>query len=231
MKLAAYVRVSTLEQVEHGAGLDIQHTAITRWAKANGHRIVASVADEGVSGTKGASERPGLADALGMLFDRKVDGLVIRDLGRLARDLTTQEAILAEVWRRPDAHVFTVHGEVLRDDPDDPMRTTIRQIVGAFAELDRKLVVKRMRDGRAAKAARGLHATGSYPYGLTKNGVDPAEQKALARMRALAAAGESTRSIAATLTAENHPTRRGGGRWTSPVVARILSRANAERVA
>lgn len=44
-------------------------------------------------------------------------------------------------------------------------------------------------------------------------------------MKALAAQGESTREIARVLTAEGHPTKRGG-RWTSPIVARILKRAN-----
>jgi DNA invertase Pin-like site-specific DNA recombinase len=52
-----------------------------------------------------------------------------------------------------------------QDDPDDPMRTAIRQIQGVFVELDRKTVVKRLRDGRRAKAAEGKHAVGTYVYG------------------------------------------------------------------
>ena len=44
-------------------------------------------------------------------------------------------------------------------------------------------------------------------------------------MKEMAAAGTSTREIARVLTAEGHPTKRGG-RWTIPVVARILKRAN-----
>jgi len=230
MRLVAYVRVSSREQVEHGQGLDIQRAAIRRWAKANGHRIVAWTADAGVSGAKVAHDRPGLTDALQALRDRSAAGLVVRDLDRLAREVTVQEAVLAEAWQRLDARVFTVYGEVQRDDPDDPMRTAMRQMAGVFAGLDRRMVVKRLRDGRAAKAASGGHSTGSYPYGWNQAGPVKAEQRALTRMLDLQAAGESTRSIAATLTAEAHPTKRGG-RWSSPVVARILSRINQKAVA
>jgi hypothetical protein len=33
---------------------------------------------------------------------------------------------------------------VLQDDSNDPMRTALRQVVGVFAELDRRMVVKRL---------------------------------------------------------------------------------------
>ncbi len=33
-------------------------------------------------------------------------------------------------------------GEIHEDDPDDPIRTAIRQVMGTFAELDRKTLAK-----------------------------------------------------------------------------------------
>ena len=73
------------------------------------------------------------------------------------------------------------------------MRTAMRQMRGVFHELDRRLIAKRLRDGRNAKAAKGGHATGSPPYGwqVDKPNADnprgalvpqTAEQAALARM-------------------------------------------------
>ena len=41
-----------------------------------------------------------------------------------------------------------------QDDPRDPMRMAIRQVVCVFAQLD-ALTVKRLRDGRRAKAGGG----------------------------------------------------------------------------
>jgi DNA invertase Pin-like site-specific DNA recombinase len=226
MKVVAYVCVSTLEQSQKGYGLDIQRAAIRSWAKAAGHQVVSVFTDAGVSGALAADERPGLTEALTALRMHKAAGLVIRDLDRLARSVTVQEAVLLEVWRREGASVFTVYGEVLRDDSDDPMRTAMRQVAGVFAELDRRLIVKRLRDGRKAKTKAGGHANGRYPYGEGPLGPIPAEQAALTTMIALRDDGASTYTIAAALTAGGHPTKRGG-RWSSASVSRILNRAKA----
>ncbi|GAC69928.1 recombinase family protein [Gordonia soli] len=236
MKLVAYLRVSTIEQAKHGYGLDTQRAAIKAAAKAGGHRIVAWTVDEGKSGALKAEDRPGLTEALDLIRDGKAAGLVVRDLDRLARAVTVQEAVLAEVWKRPNAEVFTSTGVVLRDDPDDPMRTAMREMVAVFAGLERRMTAKRLRDGRRQKAANGGHATGGVPYGWRTERKSPtnphgrlvpvpAEQRALALMQSLAAQGVGTREIARVLTAEGHPTKRGGV-WCSGTVARILKRAN-----
>ena len=225
MKVVAYLRVSSAD-VENGQHLDQQRTAINRWAKANGHKIVQWCVDDGIAGTKGADERPGLADALTALRTHKVSALVVRELNRLARDVMVQELVLAEAWRDKGVRVFTVTDEVPRNNPDDPMSQGYREMAGVFAGIERRLIVKRLRDGRKAKADRGGHATGAYPYGQGPLGPIEAEQAALARMFALRDGGASTYTVAATLTREGHPTKRGG-RWSSASVSRILSRAKA----
>lgn len=240
MKLVAYLRVSTIEQAAHGFGLDSQRAAIRAAAKALGSRVVAWCADEGLSGALGVDARPGLAEALAMIDNGDADGLIVRDLDRLAREITVQEAVIGHVWLLDHAAVFTSvpPQEVPRDDPDDPMRTAMRKMAGVFGELERMLVAKRLRDGRRAKAAAGGHATGSTPYGWRsgKRGADnpngalvpiPAEQAALRRMIDMRESGSSTREIAATLTAEDHPTKRGGA-WSSATVSRILNRHTVE---
>lgn len=226
-RLVGYLRVSTIEQALHGYGLASQRADIKAAAARMGARIVKWATDEGLSGALDATDRPALAEALTWLHDGRADGIITRDLDRLAREVTVQEAILAEVWNRCGATAFTATGEVERDDPDDPMRTAMRQMAGVFSGLERRLIAKRLRDGRKAKAAAGGHAVGRAGYGWRSVGgalVEvAAEQRGLARIKELAAGGASTREIAAALAAEGHPTQRGG-RWTSPVVARILSR-------
>ena len=135
---------------------------------------------------------------------------------------------MGEVWRSGAEILSTASGEQnLRDDPDDPSRKLIRRLLGAVSEWEREMLVLRMKRGRRRKHERGGYAYGSPPYGYTaEHGVlaqHPAEQKALRRMADLREGGCSTREIAAALAAEGHPTKRGG-RWTSPVVARILAR-------
>ncbi|MGU3497632.1 recombinase family protein [Mycobacterium sp. C31M] len=235
-KLVAYLRVSTIEQAEHGFGLDSQRKAIRDAAKSLGARVVSWCADEGKSGALDATDRPGLTEALTLLRTGAADGLIVRDLDRLARAVTVQEALLAEVWCNEGTAVFTASPatEVARDDPDDPMRTAMREMAGVFAGLERRLIAKRLRDGRRAKAAAGGHAIGATPYGWSsgKRSADnpsgalvpvPEEQAALLRMKSLAEQGKSTRQIAAALTDEGHPTKRGGA-WSGATVARILAR-------
>lgn len=221
-----YLRVSTAAQVE-GFGLDAQERAGRAYAKAHGLHIREVFRDEGLSGRLTAQERPGLLAALDILATPEVDALIVARLDRIARSLTVQEAVLWQVWKHDRAVHAADTGPVLRDDPDDPMRTAMRQMTGVFAELDRNMIVKRMRDGRAAKAARGGRAVGRPPYGYraVSGGLEPVpeQQAALALMRDLAAAGQPHRVIAARLAAAGHPTQRGG-HWSPPVVSRILSR-------
>jgi DNA invertase Pin-like site-specific DNA recombinase len=145
--------------------------------------------------------------------------------------LIVQEAALAIAWQA-GCRVFAADtGEVLRDDPDDPMRAALRQVVGVFAELDRRMVVKWLRDGRSAKAGTGRKVTGSYPYGYVGVGKgrdrDAAprtdEQRAVARIVELRQAGESYRAIAATLDAEGHQPRRAAS-WSAMAVRAVAQR-------
>jgi DNA invertase Pin-like site-specific DNA recombinase len=232
MRLVGYIRVSGAGQVVDGYGLDVQERDIRAWARANGHRLVANHPDEGVTGARDAVDRPGLAEALLAISEGDADGLLIPKLDRLARALTVQEATLAVVWRA-GGHVFSADsGEVMRDDPDDPMRTALRQVVGVFAELDRRMVVKRLRDGRKAKAAAGRKAVGAYAYGQRGHGKgrqrdaapDPAEQQAVQRIRALRDTGESYRSIAAVLDAEGLKPRRAE-KWNAMTVRAVAQRS------
>lgn len=50
-------------------------------------------------------------------------------------------------------------------NPDDPMRTAVRQMQGVLAQLDRAMIVKKLRDARRNKIRRGMHANGPAPYG------------------------------------------------------------------
>lgn len=231
MRLVAYLRISSNGQLD-GYGLDNQRRDIQTWAKRHGHEIVDECQDV-VTGKADTIDRAGLLRAMQLIRrPPEAEGIVAGRLDRLARQLTTQEAILALVWRE-GGRVFTADsGEVLQDDPDDPMRTAIRQVQGVFAELDRKTVVKRLRDGRRAKAAEGKHATGAYPFGYRGVGKGRArdagpradEQATIARIIELRAAGHSYRAVAAMLDAEGAPPRRAAS-WSAASVRNVATRA------
>jgi DNA invertase Pin-like site-specific DNA recombinase len=225
MRLIAYLRVSTDAQAEHGLGLDIQRRAIRAWAKSQGHRIVHWHSDEGISGSNGVESRQGLLDALNDLEAADAQGLVMYRLDRLARKLTVQEATLARIWSL-GCHAFSVDlGEIPQDDPDDPMRTALRQIVGVFSQLERGMIAARLRSGRRLKAERGGYAGGAPRYGYkAADGAlvpDDDEAATIGRILQMHGGGVGSRGIAAALNADGVPAKRGGT-WSSAQVCRVL---------
>jgi Resolvase, N terminal domain len=96
----------------------------------------------------------------------------------------------------------------LKDDPDDPSRKLIRQVLGAVAEYERSMIALRLKAGRRRKHEKGGYAYRSPAYGYKAEGKeltpDADEQAALDRIRQLYADGQSFREIAATLTAEGY---------------------------
>lgn len=229
MKLVAYVRVSTDRQAEEGFGLDVQRKAIRKWATAQGHRVVVWTADEGASGSNGIETRRGLLEALNVVRDGKADGLVVARLDRLARNLTVQEGTLAKLWALGGTAFSVDLGEVAQDDPDDPMRTALRQMVGVFAQLERGMIAARLRAGRRQKAEQGGYAFGAPPFGYrAEDGqlvVVPEEQATIRRAAELRENGQSLRSIASTLEAEGRRPRRSI-HWHPRTVAAVLARAD-----
>lgn len=230
MKLVGYVRVSTDAQAERGLGLETQAKHIRAWAKAEGHTLTRIVKDAGVSGAKDLEARDGLAEAFELLREGRAQGIVVYRLDRLARDLVIQEQLMADIWKRGCEILSTASGEQdLRDDPEDPSRKMMRQILGAVAEYERSMINLRLRRGRAAKAAKGGFAYGSPAFGMrTVNKelvMDTEEQAALKRMAALRDDGHSLRQIVTVLHAEGIPSKRGGV-WHSQTVARALKRAS-----
>jgi len=98
-----------------------------------------TLSDEGISGSNAWEIRKALPEALRAAQEGRAQGIVVHRLGRLARDLIAQELLLREV-RRLGGEVFsTSAGEAgyLTDNPDDPSRTLIRQILGAVSEYER----------------------------------------------------------------------------------------------
>jgi DNA invertase Pin-like site-specific DNA recombinase len=233
MKLVAYLRVSSAVQVE-AWGLERQEAAVKTWARQNGHRISEWRRDEGVSGTIEALDRPGLSEAIELVSAGAVDGIVVADLDRLARKLTVQEAALALVWRA-SGRVFTAtSGEVLTEDPDDPSRNLIRQVMGAVIEYEKGMSVMRMRHGKKAKALTGRKTDGQYAFGYQQAGTgrdkdagpEPQQQATVQRIVDMRNDGRSYREICDVLNGDGVLTKFGKS-WVPMTVKRIYDRTAA----
>jgi DNA invertase Pin-like site-specific DNA recombinase len=171
----AYIRVSGEAQLD-GYGLDIQTDSVHALARIEGLPVPTIYSDAGISGTKEQADRPGL-DAL-IVHCQDVSGctVILPKLDRLARSLAIQETVLKVIWDTGATVLSCDTGELhyLRtgDDPDDPTRTLIRQVLGAVAQFERGQIRMRLRAGRRRKIAAVGWAGGLEPYGWT----DPGEQ-------------------------------------------------------
>jgi len=184
-----------------------------------------------ISGASELHNRVGWCEAAALVKSGKAQGIVVARLDRLARDLLVQEVLLRKLSDLGGKVLSTRanEDEMLNGESKDPSRKTIRGILALVNEYDREMTVDRLAAGRQAKAARGGYAQGALPYGYRsakgKLVPVPAEQRALAKMKSLAARGVPTREIVRVLNAEGIPSKRGG-QWQPAVVARILKRDN-----
>jgi DNA invertase Pin-like site-specific DNA recombinase len=231
MKVVGYARVSTKLQTL-GESLPAQRQAIEAWAEAAAHEVVDVFEDGGRSGKLADAKRPGLLDALALIEAGEAEALVVHRLDRLARTLHVQEAVLARVWAC-EAEVWEAVGArlVLEDDPDDPMRTFVRQVMGAANQLEAGMTRARLESGRRHKEAGGGYGGGFVRYGwaVVGQGKDArlveveGEQAVLKRMRRLRKR-HTYRAIAAKLNAEG-VTAKGGGPWRHTSVRSALRHA------
>lgn len=206
-----YLRVSSVGQVE-GDGFDRQLIAVRSYAKVSGIRIVKIFREEGVSGTKDLENRPALQELMLALHSNGVKLVLIEKLDRLARDLMIQESIIADMER----HGFEIRSVA---EPDlcshDPSRTLIRQILGAFAQYERAMIVSKLRGARMRMRAKLGRCEGRKPYGTR-----PGEAEVVARMQQLRKQGQSLTRITETLNSEAKP--RTGKRFYAANVGRLL---------
>ena len=167
MNVVGYLRVSTDRQAEEGLGLEVQEAAIREWATTNGDHLVKVFRDEGISGSNGLETRVGLAEALELLRTGEASGLIVYRLDRLARDLVLQEQLLGECWRS-DARVFSTsraEADYLTNDPSDPSRALIRQVLGAVGQYERAMIRLRLEAGAKRKRENGGYAVVSLALG------------------------------------------------------------------
>lgn len=137
-----YLRVSTSEQGKSGLGLDAQHSAVEKFATAEGFSIV-EVVDEVASGKLGLDERSKLKEAL-----RKAKHLrcpvIVSKLDRLSRDVAFISGLMAR-------GVPFIVAELGMDT--DPF---ILHLYAALSEKERMLIGARTKSALASLKAKGV---------------------------------------------------------------------------
>ena len=207
----AYVRVSTTDQVEHGASLDAQRATLTAEAERRGWDVEI-VADEGRS-AKSIVGRPELVGALERLDAGEADFLLAVRLDRVSRSVADFAGLLDRAARRGWGLVLLSPNI----DTADPAGRFTANVLASAAQYERELIGARTREGMMQRKAEGVHI--GRPRSLPES--------VRARIATDREAGQSFGKIADALNAEAIPTAQGGVRWYPATVRDVLARSAA----
>lgn len=224
-KAVLYIRVSTEEQSREGVSIDAQRDRLISYCRDKHLDIVEIIVDEGVSGGKYLSQRPGGQRLIELVTTKKVRHVVSAKLDRLFRN-SADALWTIEGWDNDgiSTHLLDVNGMGL--DTSSPMGKLILTMMAGFAQLERSLVRERTKTAmQHKKATKRKYCREVYGYDVTEDGdmVENSEEKAtVALIRQLRSAGKSLRAIASRLTELGIKTKRGGSIWIHTTIKSIL---------
>ena len=162
IKAVGYLRVSSQGQLS-GHGQDRQQDTITCYAKQAGYEIIGYY-DDAHTGTE--ANRPAFTRMLDDLLGNGCKVIVVESLDRLARDLRIQLQLVAFLSSHDLTLINATTGEnVTAAMQADPMQRAMIQIQGVFSELDKGLLVRKLRKGREAKRTETGTCEGRKSYG------------------------------------------------------------------
>ena len=173
MKAALYFRVSTTDQ-----NPETQAREVRAFVEARGWEVVETYRDVGVSGAR--ARRPALDQLLKDAWRGRFEAVVVWDLSRMARSSSRAFRVLREL-EQMKVRLIAVKQTF---DTDTPLGKAFFTLAAMFAELERSILIERVRAGMARARAEGKR------IGRPERAVDLEE---LGRLRAQ---GLSIRQIA-----------------------------------
>src|SRR5271154_6382583 len=177
-RVAIYARVST---THHGQDVGLQTRELRQFAEARAWTVAGEYIDAGVSGAK--DSRPELNRLMADAHKRRFDVVCVWRFDRFARSVSHLLRAL-ETFKALGID-FVSYSEQM--DTSTPAGKMVFTVLGAVAELERSLIVERVRAGLRNARAKGKR------LGRPRVGVDTAEIKRLRKQ------GASWRAVGAAL--------------------------------
>ena len=144
-RAAVYLRVSTLDQHPETQLHDLRQMSVQR-----GYQIVGEFTDR-ISGTK--AKRPGLNQLMTGVRRGRFDVVLVWASDRIARSVKHFLEVLDEL-NRLNVEFVSFREQI---DTGGPLGRAIVVIIGAIAELERNLIVERVRAGMRRARLEGRH--------------------------------------------------------------------------
>jgi DNA invertase Pin-like site-specific DNA recombinase len=220
LALGAYIRVSRVagRSGESFISPTIQRERIEAWAQLNGAEVTWHEPELDVSG--GTMRRPIFDRILERVRSGQTDGVIVAKLDRFARTLVGALGTLEE-FERHNAVLVSVADNL---DLSTPMGKAFLRILLVFAELERDRISESWRTATTNAVDRGIHIAKFTPIGYSKDArkrLMPSAEAAAVREAFLMRGASASRTEIARRLDELAP-RPNGGRWTPPMVDRII---------
>lgn len=219
MKVIAYVRVSTEEQVKEGESMQAQRERLQAYCKAKDWQLINVIEDGGRSAKN--LKRPGLLSILMecQKKDRLFDTVLITKLDRLTRSVRDL-AELTDFFHERGINLASISENV---DTGTPTGELFYNIIASLSQWERKKIGERTREVLAYKKSNG-ERIGTIPYGYKLNGRNlepiPAEIKTIEKIRDLKRL-VGFHKIAKILNKEGTPAK-NGGKWYPATIRSIM---------
>lgn len=222
LKAYGYLRVSGKGQLE-GHGMDRQEETILKYARKAGYEIEKWFREEGVSGTTDEGDRPAFQDMVSEILKDGIRTVIVEGLDRLAREYRIQETLMIYLASKEITLISARTEENVTEAVQaDPMRKALVQIQGIFSELEKSLLVKKLRNARQKTKKERGKCEGAKGY----NDLMPELVKEIKKLRKTPKDGtrrKTCKEIAAVLNERGLKTRKGK-QFTPLIVAGIISR-------
>ena len=145
-RAAIYARVST---ANNGQDPTMQTRELTEYCQRRGWTVVGEYVDVGISGTK--EKRPELDRLLSDAHTRRFDAVVVWKFDRFARSVSHLLRAL-ENFQALGIEFVSLSEQL---DTSTPTGKMVFTVLGAVAELERSLIVERVRAGMRNARAKG----------------------------------------------------------------------------
>ncbi len=143
---AIYVRVSTDGQQ---TGMESQIRAVKEWCFRNQITQYEIFADEGISGAK--ESRPALNRLMTMTENNEVEQVIVFSFSRFARS-TSHLLKGLKTFKEHNTRFISITESI---DTNSPLGVALYTILGALAQLEREMIIERVRAGMANAKAKG----------------------------------------------------------------------------
>src|SRR5262245_2640137 len=145
-RVAIYARVSTTDQT-----CDNQLRDLNEYCRARGWEQVTEHVDEGVSGT--TDRRQALDQLMAAVKARRVDVVVVAAFDRFGRSVRHLVETL-ELFRHLDVEFISLREQI---DTGSLLGAAVFTIIAAIAQLERSLLVERVKSGLRRARDQGRH--------------------------------------------------------------------------